>query len=161
MNADLPPTAPQAPLLPIARSVCEVGTAVQPGGPGRHGERRFAPILRGRVSGAELNGEWLEGGADWQVQRAGGVTEISARCIIRRPDGALVEVQGEGPRHGTPVGMARLARGGLVGPQDHLFRARVRLTTGHRDWLQLDKITALAVGQCEARQVRLDLWRIG
>lgn len=161
VNADFPATALPPPLLPMARIVCEVGPVVSLGGPARHGERRFVPILSGRVSGAELNGELLEGGVDWQVQRADGVTEISAHYVIRTPDGALVEVQSEGLRHGPPEVMARLARGEAVAPQDYFFRTLVRLTTGHPDWLHLNKVMALAVGQREARQVRLDLWRIG
>jgi len=161
VNADIPATALPPPLLPMARIVCEVGPVVSLGGPARHGERRFVPILSGRVSGAELNGELLEGGVDWQVQRADGVTEISAHYVIRLPDGALVEVQSEGLRHGPPEVMARLARGEAVAPQDYFFRTLVRLTTGHPDWLHLNKVMALAVGQREARQVRLDLWRIG
>ena len=161
VNADFPATALPPPLLPMARIVCEVGPVVSLGGPARHGERRFVSILSGRVSGAELNGELLEGGVDWQVQRADGVTEISAHYVIRTPDGALVEVQSEGLRHGPPEVMARLARGEAVAPQDYFFRTLVRLTTGHPDWLHLNKVMALAVGQREARQVRLDLWRIG
>jgi hypothetical protein len=145
----------------MAHIVCEVGPVVSLGGPARYGERRFVPILSGRVSGAELKGELLEDGVDWQVQRADGVTEISAHDIIRRPDGALMEVQSEGLRHGPPGVMERLARGEAVAPQDCFFRKRVRLSTGHTDWLHLDKVMALAVGQREARQGRLDLWRIG
>ncbi len=159
MNSAMP-NAQLPQLLPLTRVVCEVGAVVSLGGPAKHGERRYVPILSGTATGPELNGELLEGGVDWQVQRADGVTDISAHYVIRTPDGALVEVQSDGLRHGPPEVMARLARGEAVPPQDYFFRTLVRLTTGHPDWLHLNKVMALAVGQREQRRVILDFWRI-
>ena len=144
----------------MTRVVCEVGAVVSLGGPAKHGERRFVPILSGQARGPELSGELLPGGVDWQVQRADGVTEISAHYVIRTADGALVEVQSDGLRHGPPEVMARLARGEAVPAQDYFFRTQVRLTTGHPDWLHLNRVMALAVGRREATRVTLDFWRI-
>ena len=149
------------PLSWLTRVVCEVGPVVSLGGPAKHGERRFVPILSGSARGPELNGVLLEGGVDWQVQRADGVTDISAHYVIRTDDGALVEVQSEGLRHGPAEVMARLARGEPVPPQDYFFRTLVRLTTGHPAWLHLNRALALAVGQREKSRVVLDFWRIG
>jgi hypothetical protein len=118
------------------------------------------PLGGGTVTGPELNGQLVEGGVDWQVQRADGATDISAHYVIRTDDGALVEVQSDGLRHGPAEVMARLARGEAVPPQDYFFRTVVRFTTGHPDWLHLNKVIALAVGQREAREVLLDFWRI-
>ena len=140
---------------------CEVGAAVSLGAPAKHGERRFVPIMRGSAQGPELNGELLEGGVDWQLQRADGATEINAHYVIRTPDGALIEVQSDGLRHGPPEVMARLARGESVPAQDYSFRTQVRLTTGHPNWLHLNKVMALAVGRREPTRVLLDFWRIG
>ena len=80
----------------MTRIVCEVGAVVSLGGPAKHG-------------------------VDWQVQRADGVTDISARYVIRTTDGALVEVQSDGMRHGPPEVMARLARGEPVAPDEYFF----------------------------------------
>ena len=162
MNAPHLADTPLAPaLLPMTRVVCEVGALVSLGGPAKHGERRFVTILGGQARGPELNGELLGGGVDWQVQRADGVTEISAHYVIRTEDGALVEVQSDGLRHGPPEVMARLARGEAVPAQDYFFRTLVRLTTGHPQWLHLNRVMALAVGRREATRVTLDFWRIG
>lgn len=145
----------------MGRLVCEVGAVVSLGGPAKHGERRFVPILGGTVQGPELNGTLLDGGVDWQVQRADGATDISAHYVIRTGDGALIEVQSDGLRHGPPEVMARLARGEAVPPQDYFFRTLLRLTTGHPAWLHVNKLMVLAVGQRERSRVTLDLWRIG
>ena len=131
------------------------------GGPAKHGERRYVPLGGGSVEGPELNGSLVEGGVDWQVQRADGVTDISAHYVIRTTDGALVEVQSDGMRHGPPEVMARLARGEPVARDEYFFRTLMRFTTGHPAWLHLNKVMALAVGQREQQRVLLDVWRIG
>ena len=129
--------------------------------PAKHGERRFVPILRGSVQDPALNDELLEGGVDWQIQRPDGATEISAHNVIRMPEDALIEMLSDGLRHGPPKVMARLARGEDVPPPDCFFRRLVRLSTGHPQWLHLNKVMARAAGQRERTRVRLDFWRIG
>ena len=154
-------TTPQPPaLVHMTRVVCEVGALVSLGGPAKHGERRFVPLGGGTVVGPELSGTLVEGGVDWQVQRADGVTDISAHYVIRTEDGALVEVQSDGMRHGPPEVMARLARGEPVAGSEYFFRTLMRFTTGHPAWLHLNKVMAIAVGQRERQRVLLDVWRI-
>ena len=86
--------------------------------------------------------------------------DISAHYVIRADDGGLIEVQSDGMRHGPADVMARLARGEAVAPDEYFFRTVVRFTTGAPQWLHLNKLLALAVGQREARQVILDFYRI-
>ena len=138
---------------------CEVGALVTLG-PGPYGERRFVPLGGGTVRGPELNGSLVEGGVDWQVARADGALDIGAHYVIRTDDGALVEVQSNGLRHGPPEVMARLARGEAVATHEYFFRTLVRFTTGHPDWQHLNKVMAIAVGQREARLVVLDFFRL-
>lgn len=148
-------------LVFMTRVVCEVGSLVSLGGPAKHGERRYVPLGGGTVTGPELNGSLVEGGVDWQVQRADGVTDISAHYVIRsEPDGALIEVQSEGMRHGPAEVMARLARGETVGSGEYFFRTLMRFTTGHPAWMHLNKVMALAAGQRERQRVLLDVWRV-
>ena len=154
------PGAPAPGLVWMTRVTCEVGAVVSLGGPAKHGERRYVPIHSGTAQGPELSGELQPGGVDWQVQRADGATDISAHYVIGTADGALIEVQSDGLRHGPPDVMARLAQGEAVSPHEYFFRTLVRLTTGHTQWLHLNKVMAVAVGQREARRVMLDFWRI-
>jgi hypothetical protein len=151
-------TSPPA-LIPMCQIRCEVGALVTLGS-GPYGERRYVPLGGGTVQGPELDGTLVEGGVDWQVARADGVLDIAAHYVIRTTDGALVEVQSTGLRHGPPEVMARLARGEAVGAHEYFFRTLVRFTTGHADWLHLNRVMALAVGQREARLVVLDLFRL-
>lgn len=152
-------TPPPA-LQPMCRVVCEVGELVSLGGPAKHGERRYVPLLGGTVEGPELSGTILPGGVDWQVLRADGVLEIAAHYVVRTADGALVEIQSDGLRHGPAEVMARLARGEPVAANEYFFRTVVRFTTGAPAWAHLNRCLALAVGERQARAVRLDFHRI-
>ena len=152
---------PQPPgLVFMTRVVCQVGGLVSLGGPAKHGERRYVPLGGGVVKGPELNGTLVEGGVDWQVQRADGVTDISAHYVIRTDDGALVEVQSDGMRHGPAEVMAALARGEPVNRDAYFFRTVLRFTTGHPAWTHLNKVLALSVGTRERERVLLDFFRI-
>ncbi|MCI1191649.1 DUF3237 domain-containing protein [Calidifontimicrobium sp. SYSU G02091] len=156
MSATLPPPPS---LVPMARITCDVDALVSLGA-GPYGERRVVPLGGGTVEGPELNGTIVEGGADWQVARADGALDIAAHYVLRLADGALVEVQSTGLRHGPPEVMARLAAGEAVRPDEYVFRTVMRFTTGHPAWLHLNKTIAIAVGQREARRVILDVYRL-
>jgi hypothetical protein len=154
-------TLPPPPaLMPMTHIDCEVKALVTLG-PGPHGERRYVPLGGGTVCGPELNGTLVEGGVDWQVHRADGVLDIAAHYVIRADDGALIEVQSNGMRHGPLEVMARLARGEAVARDEYFFRTVVRFTTGAPQWAHLNKVMAIACGQREASWVRLDLYRLG
>ena len=150
---------PPPALLPMTQVRCDVGALVSLG-PAKYGERRYVPLLGGTVRGPELNGTIVEGGVDWQVNRADGVLDIAAHYVIRADDGGLIEVQSDGLRHGPAAVLERLARGEPVARDAYFFRTLVRFTTGAPAWLHLNKVMALAVGQREARAVLLDFYRI-
>jgi Protein of unknown function (DUF3237) len=102
----------------------------------------------------------VAGGVDWQLSRTDGVLEIAAHYVIRTDNGALIEVQSDGLRHGPPEVMAQLARGEAVSPDAYFFRTVMRFTTGAPAWLHLNRVMALAVGQRQASRVVLDVWRV-
>lgn len=77
-------------------------------GASSHGTRQFIPITGGRFSGAGgLSGEVMAGGADWQLRRPDGVTEVTAIYSIRTADGTVIEVDNRGiivpPSEGSPA----------------------------------------------------------
>ena len=156
---DHTPLPPPPALLPMTQVLCQVGPLVSLG-PGPHGERRYVPLGGGSVRGPELNGSLVEGGIDWQINRADGVLDIAAHYVIRADDGALIEVQSTGLRHGPAEVMARLAADAPVRHDEYYFRTLVRLTTGAPQWLHLNKWLVIAVGQRDAARVRLDLYRL-
>ena len=66
-------------------------------GPSDLGERQYIPITGGAFEGfgpAEgLVGKVLPGGADWQLSRADGVTEVEAHYAIETEAGAVIVVR--------------------------------------------------------------------
>lgn len=124
------------------------------------GERRIVNILGGPVTGVKLRGRVLPGGADWQIVRADGATDIQARYTIETDAGAHILVSSEGLRHGPPDVLARLARGENVDPALYYFRTLMRFETADPavDWM--NRILAIAHGKREARSVRLDVYEV-
>ena len=124
------------------------------------GERRIVGIKGGTVRGQKLNGRVLPGGADWQIVRADGATDIQARYTIESDAGARILVDSIGLRHGPPEVIAKLARGEDVDPALYYFRTAIRFETGNpaADWL--NRILAVAYGRRLAQAVRLDVYEV-
>jgi hypothetical protein len=55
--------------------------------------RRVIPIAGGEVLGPRIRGKVLPGGADYQVMRADGVTDLHARYVIEVDGGELIYVE--------------------------------------------------------------------
>jgi Protein of unknown function (DUF3237) len=163
VNASVAPLVPLVPVAPaltyLAHIRCDVGDIVSLG-TGAALERRCVAINGGQVSGPKLQGEVVPGGVDWQWQGADGVLDISARYLLRLADGALVEVQSTGLRHGSPEAMARLMSGQPVASGEIFFKTHMRFTTGHASWLHLNRTLAVAVATRLPRQVLLDVWQL-
>jgi hypothetical protein len=124
-----------------------------------HGERRVVDILGGRVEGPRLQGRILPG-ADWQIMRGDGVTDLKARYGIETDDGARILVRSDGLRHGPPEVIAALARDEPVEAARYYFRTVMRFETAEPDLAWLNRILALASGARERRAVRLDVYEV-
>jgi hypothetical protein len=129
-------------------------------GPTPYGERRVVHILGGRVEGPRLTGRILPGGADWQIVRTDGASDVQARYTIETDAGAHILVNSEGLRHGPPEVLARLLRGEAVDPSEYYFRTAMRFETGEKSLDWLNRILAIARGAREAKAVRLDVFEV-
>jgi hypothetical protein len=69
----------------------KIGTMINVG-ESKNGIRRIIPITGGTFSGPKIKGEVLSGGADWQLVRADGDTELNARYLLRTIDGHVIQV---------------------------------------------------------------------
>jgi hypothetical protein len=92
-NADL---ATGIPLVPpraefLYEAIAEIGPAISLGA-SPFGERRIVNILGGRFAGPRLAGAVLAGGADRQLVRADGITELDALYDMQTDDGAIITV---------------------------------------------------------------------
>ena len=124
------------------------------------GARRVIPITGGTFAGAAMRGVILAGGADWQYQRADGVTVLEARYLLRTDDEVLIEVSNRGLRHGPEAVMRRLAAGESVDPSTYYFRASPSFSApaGKYDWLNRNLF--LCTGTRHASAVSLSMYRV-
>jgi hypothetical protein len=124
------------------------------------GERRLIPIAGGTVAGSLLSGRILPGGADIQIIRTDGLTELVARYVIEADDGALVYVENRGLRDGPPALLERLRRGEPVDPALIYFRTVPRFETASHRLKFLTKRIFIGVGARHPDRVALTIWMV-
>lgn len=119
------------------------------------GQRRIINVLGGEVRGPGMNGRVTPGGADYQIIRASGLTELHARYTFELDGGAVVYVENTGLRFGPAEALDRLRRGEPVDPALIYFRTAPRFETASpsHQWL----VTHLFVGVGQRYPDRVDL----
>ena len=125
-----------------------------------HGERRIINIMGGTFSGSRLRGRVLSGGADWQIIRHDGITEVEARYTLETHDGALIYVRNWGLRHGSKEVMERLAAGAHVDPKEYYFRTTPVFETGAPGYQWLNGMITVAAGERRAEEVIITVYEV-
>lgn len=85
------------------------------------GLRRVIPITGGKVTGKNLNGVVLSGGADFQVIVNERRAELDARYVLDLPQGKIF-VQNRAVRVAAPAVTQKLIKGEKVDPSEVYFR---------------------------------------
>jgi hypothetical protein len=124
------------------------------------GARRIVPITGGDFSGPALSGAVLPGGADWQILRSDGVSELEARYTLRADDGALIHVRNHALRHGPPDVMAALAAGRSVPSESYYFRGATFFETSAPRYAWLTKHVVVCTGHREPARVHLNFYKV-
>src|SRR5687767_14393071 len=107
------------PLQPTLTFAFEVRATVGPPlevGAVAQGRRRIVPITGGTFEGPNFRGKVMPGGADWQIIRPDGFTELDTRYTLETDKGQIVYVQNPGMRHAAPDVMTSLLAGESVDP---------------------------------------------
>jgi hypothetical protein len=121
--------------------------------------RRIVPITGGEFFGPAMRGVVLGGGADWQIIRADGVTELEARYTLQSDDGALIHVRNMALRHGPPEVMAQLAAGRDVEPGTYYFRGATFFETSAEPYAWLSRHIVVCTGHREPSLVKVEFYR--
>jgi hypothetical protein len=149
-----------APLLrPFCTLEVEAGPVRQLG-MGRMGQRRIVPIIGGRVSGPRLNGKILPGGADWLSVSHEGVSVLDARYSLETDDGAIIEINDQGFRHGPEAVIKSLVAGEAVPPEAYYMRSSIRLETGHPAYSFINRLVFVGTGAKTAGGVQIDIYSV-
>lgn len=129
-------------------------------GKARYGERRIINIKGGAFAGPRLSGRVLSGGADWQIIRNDGITEVEARYTLETHDGCLIYVHNWGIRRGAKDVMERLASGGKVDPSEYYFRTIPIFETGAPSYEWLNGLIAIASGERRVNEVIITVYEV-
>ena len=153
----------QAQTAPSLEYFCDLKVKLNPAlivGETPHGTRRIIPIIGGTVEGPKIKGEVLNGGADWQILRADGVTELEAHYQFKTDDGTLIYVKNTGIRAATPEIAARLAKGEKVDASEYYFRATPKFEApkGKYDWI--NNSLFVCTGERLPDYVLIRVWKV-
>jgi hypothetical protein len=108
-------TTPQLATKYVFSLSIKVGTPIVAGDLG-YGIRRVIPVLGGTVQGEGIKGTIHSGGADFQIIRPDGFTELEAKYTFELDDGAVIYIENIGVRFGPKEALDRIARGEAVDP---------------------------------------------
>lgn len=122
--------------------------------------RRVIPIAEGAVLGPKLRGKVLAGGADSQMLRSDGITDLEARYVIETDDRRLIYVENSGIRYRPPELMEKLRRGEIVDPAMIYFRSTPRFETAAPEYQWLMQSLFLCSGARFPDRVELRYFRV-
>ena len=136
-----------------------VGTPIVAGDFG-YGIRRVIPVLGGTVQGDGINGKIHPGGADFQIIRPDGFTELEAKYAFELDDGAVIYIENIGIRFGPKDALDRIARGEAVDPALIYFRSVPRFETGAPKYRWLMQSLFIGVGARHPDRVELAVHQV-
>ena len=137
----------------------KVGTPIVAGDIG-WGMRRIIPVLGGEVRGPDMRGIILPSGADFQVLRPNGFTELEAKYAFQMDDGAIIYIENIGIRFGPKEALDRIARGETVDPSLIYFRSVPRFETGSAKYRWLMEHLFIGSGARHPDRVELDVHQV-
>ena len=149
--------------LPVSfEHVCDirvlVATPLEFGDTGL-GERRIIDITGGEISGPKFSGRVRPGGADFQIIRDNGLTELHARYTIEDDAGALIYVVNDGIRFGPKEALEKIKRGEPVDPALIYFRSFPRFETSAKNYEWMMQSLFVATGVRRPDAVELSIYR--
>ncbi len=154
------PRVPPAPGLVFAfEARVTVGAPVEIGQVPR-GRRRIVSILGGTFEGPGLKGKVVPGGADWQIIRADGFSELDTRYTLETDKGQIIYVQNAGMRHAAPAVMEKLLKGEAVDPKLVYFRTLPTFETAAPDLQWLTRAIFVGTGERYPTEVVIRFWRV-
>jgi hypothetical protein len=125
-----------------------------------NGRRRIIDITGGTVDGPSLKGKVRAGGADWQIVRADGFTELDTRYTIETDKGQLVYVQNPGVRHAPPEIMKKLLAGEMVDPALVYFRTTPKFETSAPELQWMTRALFVGSGERYPNEVVIRFFRV-
>ena len=122
-------------------------------GPVPEGIRANFYVTAGEISGPKLKGRLRPVGGDWVLIRTDGVGVLDVRATMELDDGALVYTTYGGVVDLGSNGYERFLKGDL--PARAALRIVPRYHTAHPDYLWLNRLQCVGVGDVDMAQMRV------
>jgi hypothetical protein len=151
--------APQLATKFVFSLAIKIGAPIVAGDLG-HGVRRIIPILGGEVRGETINGTIFPCGADFQIIRPNGFTELEAKYAFETDDGAVIYIENIGIRFGPKALLDRIAQGEIVDPSLIYFRSVPRFETGAANYRWLMENLFIGVGARHPDRVEIEVHQV-
>jgi hypothetical protein len=137
----------------------KVGAPIEVGNVPR-GRRRIVPIEGGTFEGPNLRGTVLAGGADWQIVRPDGLSELDTRYALKTEAGELIYIQNAGIRHASPEITKKLLAGEDVDPSLVYFRTVPIFETAASNLQWLTRSIFIGTGERHPSEVVIRVWKV-
>lgn len=137
----------------------ELGKPVDVGKISSAGDRRVVAVLGGTLQGPGLKGKILPG-ADYQIIRPDGFTEIDAHYVVQMENGDLIYINNRGMRHGPPEVLAKLNAGGKVDQSQIYFRTVISVETAVPALQWMAKTIFVCVGERLPNEALIHVYRV-
>ena len=156
MNLTLPP--------PSLEHLCDLAVTISAPvevGQTPAGLRRMIPITGGTVTGPQVNGKVLAGGADFQLILGGGTqAHLDARYVIELDDGCRVFVHNTALRVASLENSQRIMNGQPVNPDEVYFRCQPKLEATTAEWAWLSESQFIGIGRRAPDGVFMSFYRV-
>jgi len=129
------------------------------------GMRRVVPVTGGMLEGpgmpggAALKGKILPG-ADYQIIRPDGLTEIDAHYVVQLESGDLIYVTNRGMRHGPPELLAKLAAGEKIDQTKIYFHTIIAVETAAKSLDWMNKSIFVSTGERLPNEAVIHVYRL-
>ena len=122
-------------------------------GPLAEGLRINVYVTDGEVSGPKMHGRLRRVGGDWLSLRPDGIGLLDVRATFELEDGALIYTTYGGVADLGPDGYERFLAGNP--PAKVQLRITPRYYTGHSDYLWLNRLQCVGIGEVDMQQMRV------
>lgn len=113
----------------------------------------MAYVLGGEMNGPRLRGKLLPGGGDWLLLRTDGIGLVDVRLTLQTHDEVLIYMTYTGVIDLGADGYNRFLAGEM--PATFAVRTAPRFQTGHPDYVWLNRLQCLGVGEVDANAAKV------
>lgn len=145
--------------------ICSINATLDPNreqiGPTPEGLKINIYVTGGEVTGPRIKGKVRPVGADWYTLRTDGVGILNVRATLETDDGALIYMTYRGVSDAGEGAYERFLKGEPPAGGAPIHTAPV-LTTSHPDYLWVNRILCLGVGESfpESKRIGYDIYAV-